>query len=67
MKQVNYLFDLEPYTVHPPKERHHRTPISPALRGALARLRRTINAIPDEEWEARRRRLEELQRSVRNI
>jgi hypothetical protein len=62
MKPSNYLFDVKPYArkrTAPPS----RT-LEPRLRAAFSRLAETIDAIPDEEWEARRRRWEALQRSV---
>lgn len=60
-----YLFDLEQFTPPPPRRR--RPPLSPRIRQALARLRRTIDAIPQEEWEQRRRRWEALNRNLRSI
>jgi hypothetical protein len=59
-----YLFDLEQFTPPPPRRR--RAPLSPGIRQALARLRRTMDAIPSEEWDLRRRRWEALNRSLRS-
>ena len=63
MATATYLFDLDPYT---PKRRGARrfSEMPPGVRVALLRLKRTIDAIPAEEWESRRLRWEELQRSL---
>ncbi len=61
---TSYLFDLEPFTPPPPRRR--RAPLSPGIRQALARLRRTMDAIPAEEWELRRRRWEDLNQNLRS-
>lgn len=63
MATTSYLFDLEQFTPKPPRPR--RSPLAPGVRQALARLRRTMDAIPAEEWESRRRRWERLDQSLR--
>jgi hypothetical protein len=64
MSTAAYLFDLGPYT---PRRRRPRglSGMPPGVRAALLRLKRTIDTIPADEWETRRRRWEELQRSFR--
>lgn len=63
MTPVSYLFDVDPYTRKNPFS-YRRRPMSPRVRAALARLKRTIEAIPAEEWEVRRQRWEDLQRHL---
>lgn len=59
-----YLFEMEPFTK---KGRQRRTPSMPVeVRMALARLKKTMDAIPPAERAARRRRWEQLQRSLRS-
>ena len=62
MQTASYLFDLDPFTPKPDRPRPRR--LEPGVRQALARLRRTMEAVPSEEWEERRRRWEALNRTV---
>jgi hypothetical protein len=56
-----YLFDIKPFTRRPlPKA---VSTLRPPLREALTRLKRTLDSIPAEEWETRRRRWRAYRRS----
>lgn len=60
-----YLF--QEMNDEPPKRRHTRVPsLAPGLRAALNGLKETLNAIPEAEWELRRRRWNDLQRDLKN-
>jgi hypothetical protein len=62
MRPDSYLFDMDPYT---PRPRRKPRQMSQGLRQSLARLKRTMDGIPPQEWEARRKRWEALERSLR--
>lgn len=63
-----YLFDISAFEPKSPKPRRRRFPASmpPGVRAALARLKRTMDAIPREEWERRLREREEFEKSQKN-
>ncbi|MBN2307512.1 MAG: hypothetical protein JXR94_00990 [Candidatus Hydrogenedentes bacterium] len=63
MAPPGYLFDMEPYRRRPMPAAYKRLP--PKLRAAFTRLKDSLDAIPPEEWDQRRRRWLELQRSLR--
>lgn len=64
----SFLFEMEPYTVHPRRRRRSRRPPMPQnIRYALARLRQTLDAIPQDEMEERERRWESMKRAFRQI
>ncbi len=62
MRPNSYLFDMDPYT---PTPRRKSRRMSSGLRQSLARLKRTMDDISPQEWEARRKRWEALERSLR--
>ncbi len=53
------LFDMTRYKPHRGRPADS---LSPRVRAALRRLKQTIDAVPREEWEARRRRCQEYER-----
>ncbi|MBX7255563.1 MAG: hypothetical protein K1Y02_04290 [Candidatus Hydrogenedentes bacterium] len=65
MNTATYLFDPTPYSKKETRRRHYPRSLSPGVRDALAQLRQTIDAIPKEEWAVRRRRWEELTKSLK--
>ena len=56
------LFDVTPYKPH---RGSGVNSLSPRVRTALHRLKETIDAVPREEWEARRRRCQEYEQQRR--
>ncbi len=54
MESGFYLFDMDQYEVAARHSRRHSMPLS--LRQALRRLRRTLEAVPPQEMEQRRKR-----------
>jgi len=65
MNSATYLFDPTPYTRRDARRRHAPRGMSPGVRAALAQLRQTIDAIPNEEWALRKRRWDELNDSLK--
>jgi len=63
MGTAQFLFEMEPYTVRP--RRRRRPPMPVGVRCALARLKKTMDAIPAEEMATRQRRWRELVGSTR--
>ncbi len=63
MATASYLFDVDSYSAKKrPSRRFAEMP--PGVRFALLNLKRTIDSISAEEWELRRKRWEELQKSL---
>jgi transcriptional regulator of acetoin/glycerol metabolism len=64
MGSTPYLFEELNVKPRSRPRRRRNLCLPPGVTRALASLEQTLNAIPETEWEVRRRRWEELQREL---